>query len=80
MERYKNRSGTSGVISYEIGPDYIHLKFRGGRAYRYDYTEPGRLHVEKMKELARSGAGLSTYVSQHVKSHFATAIRTAFRG
>jgi hypothetical protein len=71
MQIYQNRSGDSGVTHFEIGADYIDLRFRGGRAYRYDHLRPGMLHVNRMKELAESGDGLATYLNQHVRKNFA---------
>ena len=71
MERYQNLDAYSGVISYESGLDYIKVQFRSGPRYVYDYTRPGAQHVERMKELARAGRGLSTYISKYVRSAYA---------
>lgn len=30
MERYRNLGGDSGVLSYEIGPDYLIVEFSDG--------------------------------------------------
>ncbi len=68
MERYRNSGGGSGVNSYEIGSDYIRVKFDGtSRIYTYSYGKAGRNHVEKMKVLAQSGSGLNSYINTHVK-------------
>lgn len=71
MERYQNLEGDSGVTSYESGADYIKVQFRNGVTYVYDHVKPGAEHVEHMKELARAGRGLSTYISRHVRTAFA---------
>jgi hypothetical protein len=71
MERYKSLDGNSGVVSYDIGPDFIKVRFRHGPTYVYNSARPGAEHVERMKELARAGSGLSTYISQHVQSLYA---------
>jgi hypothetical protein len=71
MERYQNLDGDSGVLAYETGADYIKLRFRNGASYVYDYVTPGAEHVERMRELARAGRGLSTYVSRHVGGAYA---------
>jgi hypothetical protein len=71
MERYQNLSGDSGVEYYECGADSIKVRFRGGLTYVYDRTSPGLQHVNRMKELARAGRGLSTYISQHVRTAYA---------
>nr|WP_202800677.1 hypothetical protein [Hydrocarboniphaga effusa] len=72
MERYRNLSGESGVVAYEAGVDFIRVRFAGGDIYRYDRTRPGARHVERMKRLAQSGRGLSTYISQHVHMAYAS--------
>lgn len=66
MQPYLHRGGDTGVTDYEIGVEYILVRFRGGKTYRYSYAGAGRHHVERMKDYARSGKGLSTYISQHV--------------
>lgn len=66
LRRYRNLSGNSGVVAYEVGPDWIAVRFRNGETYRYTHASAGRLHVEEMKKLAHAGAGLSAYISRHV--------------
>lgn len=70
MPRYKNLSGSSGVRSYEIGDDYIVVRFVNADAYHYSYKRPGKLFVERMKKLAAAGKGLSTYISQRVRERY----------
>lgn len=70
MQPYSNRSGRSGVTHYEIGPDFIRVRFGTPTIYVYDYTIPGKDAVEHMKELARAGRGLSTYISQHIRERY----------
>lgn len=68
MVRYRNASGNSGVDSYQIGDNYITIKFSGTfRSYTYSYNKAGRAHVEKMKSLAKQGSGLNSYVNNYVK-------------
>ena len=68
MERYRNFGGDSGVSSFEIGPDYIVVKFSGTiRKYRYSYRKAGQKHVENMKRLAQKGSGLNSYINNYVK-------------
>ena len=71
MRRYSNLSGKSGVIGFEILPRAIKVWFQGGECYLYDEAAPGLDHVKQMKALAIQGAGLSTYISQHVRERFA---------
>lgn len=69
MERYRNSGGDSGVSAYEIGSDYILVKFSGtARKYRYSYRKAGQNHVENLKRLAESGSGLNSYINIHVKN------------
>lgn len=71
MQRYANRNGDSGVTEFEIGADYICVRFRESRGYIYSYATPGKHHVEQMKALALAGRGLGTYINQHVRQDFA---------
>lgn len=66
---YKNIQGDSGVTAYEPGKDHIKVVFNDV-VYLYTYKKPGKTHVEKMKKLAKDGAGLSTYISQNVKDKY----------
>jgi hypothetical protein len=69
MERYSNIGRNSGVSAYEIGTDYIQVKSSGtGRTYTYSYRKAGSSHVENMKNLARSGNGLNSYINKYVKN------------
>lgn len=68
MERYRNSGGDSGVSAYEIGSDYIIVKFSGtARTYRYSYRKAGQNNVENLKRLAQNGSGLNSYINNHVK-------------
>ena len=68
MERYLNLSGGSGVTDYELGADFIRVRFRGGVTYRYGRVRPGQHHVDRMKAYAVAGRGLGTYISQNVRN------------
>lgn len=67
MERYINRSGQSGVSAYEIGLDYIRVRFSSGSTYKYSYRKAGQYNVENMKKLAKQGFGLNSYINTNVK-------------
>lgn len=58
MQKYKNLGGNSNVESYEIGDDYITVKFGSGSHYMYTYDVTGVSAVEQMKILAKAGQGL----------------------
>jgi len=75
MERYKNLNGNSGVVAFEIGVQDIKIKFHDGSIYLYDYSIPGSDAVEKLKELARKGYGLSGYISTFVRERYAAKLR-----
>lgn len=70
MKRYLNKEGHSGVTGYEIGPASISVEFNNEAIYIYTYKSAGEKVVEKMKELAAEGRGLSTFISQNVKDNF----------
>lgn len=71
MQRYLNVHGDSGVAAYETGPDHIRVMFKHGGTYDYDYASTGQFHVERMKALAASGQGLTTFISTVVKANYA---------
>lgn len=72
MTPYKNLSGESGVTAYDIGPDFIEVRFASGTTYRYDVDSAGAANVERMKTLARAGRGLSTFIAVHVRDAYAS--------
>lgn len=70
MEIYMNLGNASGVSSYGIGEDFIIVVFSTGKPYRYSYGKAGRMHVEKMKELAKNGRGLNSYINKYVRNDY----------
>jgi hypothetical protein len=70
MRQYGTHAKSHGVIAYEVGPDSIDVEFTSGWVYHFSYANPGQLRVDRMKELAESGKGLSTFISKHVKNRF----------
>lgn len=68
MENYLNKSGNSPITHYEIGSDYIIVRFKGGKDYTYSYTgKAGKASVDLMKTLALKGSGLSAFITKNVK-------------
>ncbi len=65
METYLNLSGTSGVLAYQIGADYIVVQFKEGQYafYKYTYSSASSGVVENLKSLAKQGRGLNSYIS-----------------
>ena len=71
MEKYKNLSGKSGIDEYHISDTAIKIKFINSPVlYIYSYRRPGQQYVDKMKQLAISGSGLATYISQNIKKNY----------
>jgi len=69
MIRYKNLSGNSGVISYEILSNGILVTFRNG-TYKYTNRSIGHLNITRMKKLAEAGRGLSTFIAKYGKENY----------
>lgn len=75
METYKNLSGVSGVVGYEIGQAEIKVQFRDRATYLYTYQSAGPGNVEHMKQLAETGRGLNSFIGRVVKNDYATKLR-----
>ncbi|MBH3130529.1 MULTISPECIES: hypothetical protein [Serratia] len=75
MPVYENKSGGSGVVFYETTEESITVEFRDGWKYVYDSFKPGAEVVARMKELARSGHGLNSYISRVVRANFSRKYR-----
>lgn len=59
MHGYANLNGNSGVAEYQIADTSIRIKFiTSPDLYVYTYRKPGKIHVDEMKRLAKSGRGL----------------------
>lgn len=70
MERYRNLGGKSGVLEYEIGVDFIRVKFNDNSVYLYTNKSCGRDNCETMKSLAVAGEGLNTFINKVVKKAY----------
>jgi hypothetical protein len=70
MEHYANRGGQSGVVAYEIRPYEVIIQFASGTCYTYTSASVGEANLNKMKQLARKGQGLSTFINKHLHDHF----------
>lgn len=70
MEPYKNLSEKSGVIAFEIGADFVKVQYKNNpRIYLYSHRKINPHKIELMKELATSGRGLATYITQNRDVH-----------
>ena len=68
MERYLNAGGDSGISAYELGSEYVSVKFSNtGKVYTYSYSRAGKWHVDQMKILAKAGSGLNSYIMRNVQ-------------
>jgi hypothetical protein len=70
MQKYHTANHDTGVIAYEAGEDSISIKFRDGSTYLYTNKSAGPAAIAEMKMLAKKGAGLTTYINQHVREHY----------
>ena len=71
MDSYANLNGNSGVEKYQITETSIRVKFiTSSDIYVYTYQKPGKIHVDEMKRLAKSGRGLATYINQKVRKNY----------
>lgn len=70
MTRYRDLGGNSGVQAYELGDDYIKVRFSDGGLYLYTYSSAGSSFIETMKSLARSGSGLNSYINKYVRKRY----------
>jgi hypothetical protein len=70
MQPYGEHVRKHGVVAYEIAPDSIDVEFTSGWIYHFTYNNPGQLRVERMKELAQAGHGLSTFINRYVRNRF----------
>jgi len=53
MEPYRNLDADSSVVAYEIGADFIRVRFSDGSIYLYTHASAGSRNIEHMKQLAQ---------------------------
>lgn len=70
MEKYANLGGRSGVREYNIGHDYILVKFSDGSLYKYSYISAGVEIIEEMKRLAERGYGLNSFIMRKARTKY----------
>jgi hypothetical protein len=70
VEIYKDLKGNSGVSEYQIGSDWIIVRFKDGDAYKYTYGSAGVSNIEDMKKLARMGSGLNEFINKNVRKRY----------
>jgi hypothetical protein len=75
FEPYGKPGRDTGVLRYALAPDAIHVQFQDSTVYVYDVATIGIQHLQAMQRLAAAGAGLSTYISQHMHHRYARKYR-----
>ena len=73
--RYKNLSGASKVVRYEITKDVVTVQFANTSVYNYSNQSAGPDNIAKMKTLAMAGKGLGTFIEASLKDSFMRKIR-----
>ena len=63
MKRYGNLHGNSAIDAYEVGTNFIRLRFTSGSIYLYTYDSAGEDDIEEVKELAKEGEGLTRFIN-----------------
>lgn len=74
MERYRDLNGDSNVLAYEMGNDYIKIKFEDSTVYLYTYASAGSQNIEEMKRLAIKGGGLNGFINKYVRRKYASKL------
>lgn len=72
---YAQLAGDTGIVAYATGPDSIAIEFRDGARYLYTADSSGGDNVQRMKQLAARGIGLTTFVNQHVRQAYERKLR-----
>ncbi|MBI1326213.1 MAG: hypothetical protein GC136_01055 [Alphaproteobacteria bacterium] len=71
MKQYLDSNGDSGVAAYDVGADFIHVRFKDGWIYEYTSSSVGAHSLDAMKSLARSGDGLNSFINKQVRKKYA---------
>ena len=75
MERYKNLSGDSGVVQYQLSEGAILVQFSDGSLYEYTNQSAGGNAIATMHHLAVAGRGLNSFLSTTVRKKYSRKIR-----
>lgn len=71
MKSYANVGGDSGITNYEIGQDFIRVQFSDDSIYLYTYASAGSANIEYMKQLAKQGHELNSFINKNVRKLYA---------
>jgi hypothetical protein len=75
MDRYKNLTGGSSVIGYEIGDGSITVQFKDRTEYLYTTQSAGAPNIAAMLRLAVAGSGLNSFIGRTVRNKYAKRLR-----
>lgn len=76
-QTYANTGNNSGVVLYLIERNSITVQFGDGSIYVYTIGSVGEVALETMKELAREGQGLNSFINRNVRQDFAFFLKEA---
>lgn len=65
MQPYNDIDNDSNIEAFEIGNDYISVRFFDGSTYVYTYQSADSGCVEEMKRLANMHDGLNAYINKN---------------
>lgn len=72
---YKNLSGDSKVVKFEVQKDAMTVRFADHSVYRYTNQSAGPANISKMKTLGMAGKGLGTFINANVKDRFQRKVK-----
>lgn len=75
MERYANKGGYSNIVAYEIEQSSIKVQFRDRSIYLYTSQSSGVKNLETMKQLAKAGQGLNSFIVRVVRKGYASILK-----
>jgi len=63
LQPYLDVTGKSGIVGYDLDQeDAITVYFKNGEQYNYTYDSAGEENVQTMKDLAKNGSGLNSFI------------------
>ena len=73
--RYKNLSGDSKVVSFQLAKDAVTIRYADCSVYIYTNQSADPANISKMKTLAVAGKGLGTFIKTHLKDRYSRKVR-----
>jgi hypothetical protein len=74
VQRYKNLSGDSGVVRYQLREGAVLVQFSDGSLYEYTNESAGGDAIATMHRLAVAGRGLCSFISTTVREKYSRKI------